>query len=445
MADTRIRARFLPLPHFAAALVCLLGMSVPSAQTRQKEPGGLEELLSRYDRGEFQAVARALRDLPAQPPALRPGDREGMRLDPLFWEWLTVAPRWIATGSSGEAGRRRLVAASFALELANARPRVDWYLRYPYVAWGCGLLRHSPSGLPAERWWHHAAIAVMQDNDDWAHIMGGLWKQAQASSYLRRSVTQFIGEADQTEAIAGHLAHAKTAFPDEPRWRLNEAQYWEGLTVLLEAGGPVGIGAHQTSRAFREALVKAASGQKVGPPFGPIAKGVATDALDRLGRMPPVVQRYEALSTVPSLRAEAALHLGFLSLRLEEWDAAMAELRKVPTLTREPAVVSLSHHFMGWIFQQTGDRDDAIAAYRKALAAAPGTRSTSILLAAQLLDSGRKMDAYTMMHLALEARPMPGTFAPDAADSPPDLWPLYPRGDALVLPAFLTRLREVLK
>jgi hypothetical protein len=429
--------------YLAAALVCLIGMAASAAQT--PPASDLDALLTRYDQGDFQPVARALRDLPVRPPAARAGERDGMRLDPLYWEWLVVAPRWIAAGNAGQSGRRRLVAASFALELANSRPHVDWYLRYPFVAWGCGLLRHSPSGVPAERLWHHTAIAVMLDNDDWVHVMGGLWKQAQSSSYLRKSVNQFIGEADQTEAIAGHLAHAKTAFPDEPRWRLVEAQYWENLTFLPEAGGPVGIGAHQTSRAFREALVKAASGQKVGPPFGPIGKAAATDALDRLGRIPPVVQRYESLSAVPSLGGEAALHLGFLNLRLEEWDAALAQLRKVPAATREPAVVSLGHHFTGWVFEQMGNRDDAIAEYRKALAAAPGTRSTSILLAAQLLDSGRKLEAYTMMHQALEARPMPGTFASDAADTPPDLWPLYPRGDALVLPSCLTRLREAVK
>ena len=170
--------------------------------------------------------------------------------------------------------------------------------------------------------------------------------------------------------------------------------------------------------------------------------------MDRLGRIPDLVKRYEALNAVPELRGDAALHLGFLNLRIEEWEAALPRLREVPQLTKEPALVSLSYHFAGWAYQELDQRDAAIKAYRQALVHSPRARSTSILLAAQLLDSGRQAEAYTVMHEALVARPTPGTFAAEGdeqSELAPDLWPLYPRGDALLVPTYLARLRGALK
>jgi tetratricopeptide (TPR) repeat protein len=286
---------------------------------------------------------------------------------------------------------------------------------------------------------------VMEDNEDWPHVIGGLWTQPRAATYLRRTTKQFVGDADREEATTGHLAHARLAFPDEVRWRLTEVHYEESQTILEEAAGPLGIGGHQTTPQRREDLARAASGQKAGPSVGPMSRHAAAAALDRLGRIPPLVQRYEALNSVPSLRGDVALHLGFLRIRNEEWDEALAHLREVPKLSKEPALVSLSLHFMGWVYQQTDQRAAAIDAYRKALAVSPQARSTSILLAAQLLDAGRQAEAYTVMHGALEARRGPGTFATEEADPPPDLWPLYPRGDAMLLPTYLARLREALK
>ncbi len=391
--------RSLPV---SLAVACLMGATQPRASVPT-----LEVLLSDYDRGQFQTVVRAMRDLPERPAVV--GGTDGVRLDPLFLEWEQLAPRWIA---AGDPGRRRMVAASFALELANARAASQWYLRYPFVAWACGLLRASPASHPAGRWWHLAAIAVLEDNEDWPHVMGGLWTQARAATYLRRSPKQFFGDADREEAITGHLAHARLAVPDEPRWRLAEVHYEESQTISEEAAGPIGIGAHQLSG--RE-------------------------------RIPPLVERYQALNSVPSLRGDVALHLGFLRIRMEDWDEALAHLREVPTLTQERALVSLSHHFMGWVYAQTDKRASAIDAYRNALAITPRSRSTSILLAALLLDAGRQTEAYAVMHGALEARRTPGTFATVETDPPPDLWPLYPRGDALLLPTYLARLRETLQ
>jgi tetratricopeptide (TPR) repeat protein len=420
-----------------------LGVFVAAVAAPSASAPTLENLLAQYNRGEFQAAVKGLVELPVRLSVL--SAKDGVRVDPLFLEWIAYAPKWIAAADTEEADRRRLVAASFALELARARTAVLWHMRYPFIAWACGMLRQTPVRLPAERWWHLAAIATFQENEDWPHVVGGLWTPLRATSYLRRSNQMFYGEADHAEATTGHLAHAKAAFPNEVRWRLIEAQYAESVTILEEALGPMGIGGHQTPLAYREALVRAAAGQKVPPPIGPMTRPAALEALNRIGRIPPLVEQLKSVSEVPSLRADAALRLGFLRIRLEEWDEALVHLRDVPTLTKEPAIAGLSHHFMGWVYQQTDQREASIGAYRRALALTPRARSTSILLAAQLLDSGRHADAYKLLNEALEARPSPGTFLSDTVDPPPDLWPLYPRGDAMLLPTYLTRLREALK
>jgi len=420
-----------------AVCACVLVSLAPA-------PGApaLGDLLVRYDRGEFVEVVRAMRELPVSPAPVI-GGADKVPLDPLFLEWLRLAPRWIDDVQGERAARRRLVAASFALELARARAHVNWYLRYPFVAWACGVLRHSPTPRRGERLWHLAAIGVMEENDDWPHIVGGQWTQMRAATYLRRTLRQFFGEADYDEATTGHLAHARLAVPDETRWQIAEAHYEETRTSLEE--GPLGIGSQQVSAARRDLLARAAAGQRIRPPEEPIDRASAKALLERIDRVPAVIERYRKLNAHEELRGDVALRLGFLRLRLEEWDAALADLREVPHLTQEPALVSLSHHFAGWIFQQTNRRAAAIDAYRRALAVTPRARSTSILLAAQLADAERLPEAYVLVNEALMARPSPASFPAETADAPLDPWPLYSRGDALLLPTFITRLREALR
>ncbi len=428
------------LSHLLAA--CVLVMSATAAPAAAPS---LEELLARYDQGDFEAVVRALAALPSGPSAT-PKRAEEIPVDSLFVEWLTVAPRWIAAGGAEATGRRQLVAASFALELARARTDSAWYLRYPFVAWACDLLRSSPSRTSGHRWWYLASIGVMQEADDWAHVAGGQWTQIRALHFRRRTPKQFLGRADQEEAIDGHLSHAKASFPEEPRWLLVAAQFEESRTFLEEAMA-TGISGHQTSPAELEAMAAALKGERVDRSNRSPNLLFAKSALHRAGLVQSVAARYEALGVQAPLRGDAALHLGFLRIRFEDWDAALRYLADVPTLTTEPVAVAMSHHFAGWVYQQTNRRAEAIAAYRRALALAPRSRSTSILLAAQLAASGEVADAYQTLHEAHEARPAPAIFppAPSSAQPPLDLWPMYPRGDAALVPAYLTRLREALR
>ena len=421
------------------ALTC--AVAVLSAAAPADRGPDLADLLNRYDRGEFAEVVRAMAELPPPPNAQRIA-RSDNPAEPVFLELQRLAPAWIETSGSDAASRRRLVLAAFALELTNARPSVSWTLRYPMLVWACELLRTHPTQLPGERWWHLASIALYQDMNDWLHLLGAGVVRPSTSE-----ATRFFSVADKAEFSAGHLSHARLALGDEPRLLLADVYYAERQTFLSDS--PAGITAQQTSPqlldSFRAMLNDKFNARP--PRIAPDPRALQL-LLDRVDRLPALQARYEDLARHPALRGDALLHLAFLRMRLEAWNEALAHLDAALRVSREPMVIGMSHHFRGWIFEQTGRRDDAIEAYRAALAVAPLARSTSILLAAQLGQTGRQEEAYEVLDAALKARPAPDRgWAPEPLprDAPADLWPLYQRGDALMLRAYLERLREALR
>jgi hypothetical protein len=70
-----------------------------------------------------------------------------------------VAGTWTTAAGRPSEVRRRLVAATVALELANAKMDSEWVALRELVEWGCELLRRGgPSD--AERIWQRASIAL---------------------------------------------------------------------------------------------------------------------------------------------------------------------------------------------------------------------------------------------------------------------------------------------
>ena len=423
------------------ALVCLVPAGTPAVSS------DIASLLDQYERGEFAVVARALAEIPASPPGRTFGPYETDPTDAAYVEFERTAAGWIGAAGTEAAARRRLVAAAFALELAYVRQGVPWRARYPLVVWGCETLRRQPTRLPAERWWHLASIALLEDAEDWRHVLSVA--KVPIPTTIRPRDVRFFNQSDREEFIDGHLDHVAKALSSEPRLRLADLHYAEYLTFLPDVEGPVGIGGQQTSSeviASLEQLLKDRS--RVSAALQALDPREVKDLLGRVRRLPELASRYAALGAEQDLRADAELRQGFLALRLERWEAALAHLEEVPRLTRETPLVALSHHFRGWIFEQTDRREPAIAAYRAALAALPRARSASLLLAAQLTQIGQIEEAYALTDTALRARPAPDRrlltlFVPP--DAPIDPWPRYKRGDALMLASFLDRLREGLR
>jgi tetratricopeptide (TPR) repeat protein len=99
---------------------------------------------------------------------------------------------WMLSGGAGDANRRRLIAATFALDVAGESFETQPQSVPPIVEWGCEQVRKRlPSD--AERQWQITAMAVLE----------GL---------------------GNVQAVEAHLAHARARFPAEGQWR--QAQTW---------------------------------------------------------------------------------------------------------------------------------------------------------------------------------------------------------------------------
>jgi tetratricopeptide (TPR) repeat protein len=409
---------------------------------------GLVDLLNQYERGEFDGVARAIVAMP--PPAFRPASSlSGTPTDQFVIDMQRLAPQWIAAAGAEAAPRRRLVIASFALELAHWRRSAPG-IRYPLLVWACELLRKNPTRLPGERWWYLASIALHQKANDWIHVLGADVVPVSVSRGMTRANVTFFSRADQEEFSTGHLAHARAALPGEPRLLLPPVHYAESLTFLASGiGGPHGINSQQTSPQLLESLDRLlVSRVNASRDLRHLDSTAVKLILERVDRIPGVASRYAALGEHEALRGDAELHQGFLALRLESWDEALLHLDEVARVPSARALVGLSHLFRGWIFEQTNRVGEAIAAYRLSLEAAPLARTASILLAAQLTRIGRQREAYTILDAALKASPAPDVspfHATGMLDPAPDPWLLYQRGDAVMLATYIDRLRETLR
>jgi len=172
---------------------------------------------------------------------------------------------------------------------------------------------------------------------------------------------------------------------------------------------------------------------------------------DRLATIPAIERDLEALATEDSLRAEAELNLGYLSARQQRWDEALAHLERVAPSTTEPWLICISHYLRGWVNQRTNHRDIAIAEYRAALDLSPHSRSISLMLADQLAQNGRQVDAYNVLDDALKTpdagRPhLSPQGAPLASDSwRADPWIQFQHGDAWQAAAVFVELRKALR
>jgi hypothetical protein len=119
-------------------------------------------------------------------------------LDGVLEELRLGGEAWVHAGPEQERPRRRLAAATFALEAARAAEGIEWkrvirldawtddkgnttqegadrvYWNAPplLVEWGCALLRQEPTPPPVERIWHLASVAAAQGAGDTEFLIG---------------------------------------------------------------------------------------------------------------------------------------------------------------------------------------------------------------------------------------------------------------------------------
>jgi tetratricopeptide (TPR) repeat protein len=329
------------------AAICVLAFGV-SLAPRAQQTSDLSSRLDRFERGDWSV---------AQGPALSPDD-----LQTLLRTLKTAAPGWIAADGAQQQRRRRLVVATYVLQILNTEE--DPYLwlgggtygRYhqplPAAAlleWAADFLKHD-APLLAERWWHLGAIALLERS---------------------KAVEELVLECDR----------ARGRFPDEDRWVLARA-----LARELPSWPQVRDG-----RMF-----SASGGSRL---FG-----------------------YEDAVARVSVKGEAELRIGYFELRSGRPNAALKDFEQVGNPT-DPALRYWLGLFQGQALEQVSRETDAVAAYRRAFDAAPFAQSAALALAAALAADHRAPEAAALTERTLTIRPVP--FDPWAIYTLPDIrfWP----------------------
>ncbi|HUF23405.1 MAG TPA: tetratricopeptide repeat protein [Vicinamibacterales bacterium] len=369
--------------------VCLLlplalaGAFLASDQPSAQAPGVIMQL-DRYAHGEFDAVVAELKAL--------------TQFDGVLEELRLGGQAWVDAGPEPERARRRLAAATFALEAARAAEYTDWkrvirldawvdekegvtakegadrvFWNAPplLVEWGCALLRQDPKPPPIERIWHLASVAVAQGAGDMEFLVG----------------TPFEARMNVPDEIT-HLWHAQDRFKTEPRLRLAAAIALEMRTWPVRRGVP-----HVPNHSF-------------------------------------VAPRFAELVRDEAVGAEAAVRLGSLHVRTGRLKDALNVLERVEAMTRDTYLIYLARYLKGIGLEKAGQTADAEAAYRGALAAIPHAQSATMALAALLAKQDQRREAGALIETQLSTRPQPL-----------DPWRAYAAGDARFWPELIARLR----
>jgi tetratricopeptide (TPR) repeat protein len=399
----------------AIALAVLLSSS-PAAQS-----SATLALLDRYAAGEFAPVEAALAETNNFKRLYK--DLKNDDLKP-----------WLAAGGPSDRDRRTLAAATFALEAARADAWQEWkwiqqqkglgqpsgpefaglprnvsmsklpvlyWLPPPLlIEWGCTLLRETPEPRAIERIWQLAAMAVGQRGEDFQFLIGFTRLEsdepipiaaAEAAPQaplprvggipvMPRSSDYFPDEVVNANATIGHLNHVVARFPAEKRFLLGEG---------LARERPVPVEAAKV---------------------------------------------YTTLLDDPQVGGEAAMRLGAMYLRQGRVSPALPLFDRADRQTRDRDVVYLARFYRGQALLRTGRQADAIAAFRAALDARPGSQSASVALATVLAQRGRRGEAQALMKAALEA---------GSEHRDPHLE--YVHGDDRFWPILIARLRAEIK
>jgi VWFA-related protein len=379
-------ARVAALALLAVA-VCLAG---PRALSHQR-PTAID-FLDRYAAGHFDA---ALDDLQRTSDA-----------DAILKQLREFGTSWIALNGSvtdaRELARRRLAAATFALEVARLdqwrewkriqtppvmeatlsattqrAPQGEkeafqplntlWWAPSPLlVEWGCIVLRANEKPDPAERWWHLAALAVAQRAEDPQFLIGD----------TKLGLGSKAGEIMNEQHEILHLKHSQDRFPNEARFVLAE-----GIARFRDWADD----AHATYRKLAD------------------RPDVGGEALAREGQM--------------------FITEGKLRDAIDRFDEA--ERR-----TRDPYVLYLAAYLRGTVLMRQREPARAEASFRRALAEAPGAQSASTALAALVLARNGYEEATTL------AAGMVGSEPP-----PFDPWRGFLHADDRFWPLLISRLR----
>jgi VWFA-related protein len=145
-----------------------------------------------------------------------------------------------------------------------------------------------------------------------------------------------------------------------------------------------------------------------------------------------VVSRYEAAMKFPETEAEARVRAARYLYALGSYDRALTMLNGGSAARADQEVRYFAELTRGQILRALGRSDEAVAAFRAALAAWPGAQSARVSLMTLLLSRGDRDGAGALAEAAQTG-----------ADDEFDPWWTYWLGDFRAYPAILERLRAL--
>jgi tetratricopeptide (TPR) repeat protein len=305
------------------------------------------------------------------------------------------APAWIRTRGSApvnDEARRRLLVATYVLELINAQDEFVWQPPLSVsdlLEWAGGVLREVPA-LPAERTWYLAAVSLLERlQPGLTPGAGGQLETVRTGSF----VPETLASVD-VDPLVTLLSHAEHRFPDEPRWALVRA-ISEELQTWPERrdDGTFSVAANLASR---------------------------------------LTSRFREAAAQEPTRQEAQLRWGYFELRRGRVDDALSHFELAGT----PDDVFLRywlHLFKGRALEQKNRPADALAAYRLAFEDVPYAQSATVSLGAALVAEHRPSEAAALITRMLAMRP-----------APPDPWTLYTFPDLRFWPQLLAELQKAI-
>ncbi len=371
----------------AIVLAALAVCAAPAAHARQDVVKlNAFQMLQLYDRDRATAVANFGTNL---------------HIDSVWDEIKANGQKWIKAGGPADAPRRRMLLATFLLEVIDRlAPRDLKFAAKPVerpgkgggsfppdptvrrlLEWICDDIRSQHETQPLERVWHLALIA------EYEHIVG---KGILSDSYL--------------DALAEHMVHAEKRLPAEPRWVLIRAWLAAHEKPPLPLVGPCGV-ALKSDHVWE-----------------------TCDAMF----MDHSEEKYAKAMATPGVEAEARIEFAELHLKREHWDTVIQLTNEADGLTDDPELRYMSALLRGFAYNAKDDPRRAAASFQLALNAVPRAQTAAINLATALLLDGSPETVPTIVDSALSA---------DVVDP----WLFHRGGEYRHFPEYMATLRNGLK
>lgn len=269
---------------------------------------------------------------------------------PLAVHLIAHGHTWVDSSPPDQRDRRRLIAATAALDLMHAGLDNEWYALPPLMEWGCSLVRQLPAGSAAERFWQLAAIALHGGAKDF-------------------NITS-LGNEEK-----GHLSdHALPRLGDEPRLRLKIAE--------------------AVRRAARPR--RPSPGRDFAWPYDPPLAWYRIKENE-------VHHRYRGLYDDPVVGEEARVRHVAYFFDLRDAPGMAAALEDARAHVRDPFLRYVLLFLSGRFHEFQGRDADALPYYREAAALVPEGLSAAIATAELLFVAGEASAAQAVLTPAVRA------------------------------------------